>query len=155
MNNQINITYIASTDVNDIKTNIFLFCEKMNEFLTNLKLCHIFTNNYNTHKIYGKSYEDLSDILDTLQEEIVGISKFNLNNFVGCNVLNNLNFKIDFKESDNYIEDYKKIKCTFLSIFLSSEFSTFIENSQPSGIKNLIEEIYSIFNKTDYLLSMC
>jgi hypothetical protein len=155
MNNKIEITYITASNLPNIKSDIFLFCQKLNDFLTCIKLCHIFTNNYNTHKIYGDLYDDLSQNFDKFQEEIVGVSKSNLDTFVNSSILNSLQFFINCKENQNYLEDYKQIKCQFLGIFQTKDFQDFLKLSQPSGINNTLEEIYSSINKADYLLSMC
>ena len=50
------ITYIAAK----VETNgSFVFCQKLNDFLSDLKLCHFFTTNINLHRIFGDLYENL------------------------------------------------------------------------------------------------
>ena len=100
------ITYIAA----NVETNgSFVFCQKLNDFLSDLKLCHLFTTNINLHKIYGDLYETLSDSFDTFQEEIIGLTKNNCNNFLTKEFLDNFCQNRIIESSDDYKNTYFSI----------------------------------------------
>jgi hypothetical protein len=151
MNNQIEITYISAPKTETYNT-LFLFCKKMNDFLTGLKLCHLFTNNYNMHKIYGDTYDQLSSIFDNFQEELIGL--FQNKTFSNENFINSFEFKVLEKENNNYIEEYSQLKCNLINLLTSKELQGIINSSESSGLNNTLEEIFSKINKTDYFLKM-
>ena len=96
-------------------------------------------------------YDTLSEVFDTLEEEVIGLLKSeNVTEFP----LSTLNmWTIDYEESD-YHTTYKILINNLFSILTFSEFQNFVENAPKNGIKNLLEEIYSATNKADYLLKM-
>ena len=47
----------------------------LNRFVSNIKMCHWYANNYDLHIITGDLYNDLVELFDKLQEEIIGTCK--------------------------------------------------------------------------------
>jgi DNA-binding ferritin-like protein len=126
----------------------------LNKVLTTIKMVHWYTEDYNVHKILGNLYESLSDLFDNLQEEIIGTSKQQNKLFP------QINFELDSDNIQNYVpmnginmETYYKSVQILFSVLESSEFNAYIE-SVSSGINNVKEEILTIVNKANYLLSM-
>jgi len=146
------ITYIAAK----VETSgTFTFCQKLNDFLSDLKLCHLFTNNINLHKIYGKLYDSLGDIFDKFQEEIIGLTKTNCNNFLTKEFLDNFCQNRITESSDDYKNSYFSLIDGITNLLNSEELKTFIASQEKSGLNNTLEEIYSSINKANYLISMC
>ena len=126
----------------------------LNKVLTTIKMVHWYTEDYNVHKILGNLYESLSDLFDNLQEEIIGTSKQQNKLFP------QINFELDSDNIHNYVpmnginmETYYKSVQILFSVLESSEFNAYVE-SVSSGINNVKEEILTIVNKANYLLSM-
>jgi DNA-binding ferritin-like protein len=126
----------------------------LNKVLTTIKMVHWYTEDYNVHKILGNLYESLSDLFDNLQEEIIGTSKQQNKLFP------QINFELDSDNIQNYVpmnginmETYYKSVQILFSVLESSEFNAYVE-SVSSGINNVKEEILTIVNKANYLLSM-
>jgi len=146
------ITYIAAK----VETNgSFVFCQKLNDFLSDLKLCHLFTSNINLHKIYGDLYEDLSDLFDTFQEEIIGLTKNNCNNFLTKEFLDNFCQNKIIESSDDYKNTYFSITDGLTNLLNTQELKGFISSQEKSGLNNTLEEIYSSINKANYLIGLC
>ena len=146
------ITYIAAK----VETNgSFVFCQKLNDFLSDLKLCHLFTTNINLHKIYGDLYEDLSDIFDTFQEEIIWLTKNNCNNFLTKEFLDNFCQNRIIESSDDYKNSYFSITDGLTNLLNTQELKGFISSQEKSGLNNTLEEIYSSINKANYLIGLC
>lgn len=120
----------------------------LNQFLSSLKMLHWYTTNYDAHKILGNDYEKLSDIFDSLQEEIIGTCQSSNIPFP-MPVSNNLN-DLDYQ---NIIESYKSITDQLKNNINSLDFNNYLTNVS-SGINNTKEEILSQINKTLYLLSL-
>lgn len=146
------ITYIAAK----VETNgSFVFCQKLNDFLSDLKLCHLFTTNINLHKIYGDLYEALSDIFDKFEEEIIGLTKNNCNNFLSKEFLDNFCQNRIVESSDDYKNTYFSITDSLTNLLNTPELKTFIQSQEKSGLNNTLEEIYSSINKANYLIGLC
>jgi len=146
------ITYIAAK----VETNgSFVFCQKLNDFLSDLKLCHLFTTNINLHKVYGDLYETLSGIFDKFEEEIIGLTKNNCNNFLTKEFLDNFCQNRIIESSDDYKNTYFSITDGLTNLLNTPELKTFIQSQEKSGLNNTLEEIYSSINKANYLISLC
>ena len=146
------ITYIAAK----VESNgSFVFCQKLNDFLSDLKLCHLFTTNINLHKIYGDLYEDLSDIFDKFQEEIIGLTKNNCNNFLTKEFIDNFCQNRIIESSDDYKNTYFSLIDGITNLLNSEELKGFISSQEKSGLNNTLEEIYSSINKANYLIGLC
>ena len=143
----LNVTIIEESPV----FKAFGFCNNLNKILSDIKLCHLFTDNYDSHKIYGELYDTLSNIFDTLEEEVIGLLKSGPITDFPTNTLNI--GTIDYEESD-YYDPFKITINNLFSILTFSEFQNFVENAPKNGIKNILEEIYSAANKAEYLLKM-
>ena len=127
------------------------FGKLLNNILSNIKMLHWYTCDYNVHLILGELYESLSQSFDNIQEEIIGIVKSNNVQFPTFNSNDVILNDID-QESNNvdcFFDYSEKIK----NIFSSVDFNNFL-NSTVSGINNTKEEIISSINKSNYLLSM-
>ena len=148
----LDITYIAAK----VETSgTFTFCQKLNDFLSDLKLCHLFTNNINLHKIYGDLYEDLSDLFDTFQEEIIGLTKIECNTFPSKEFLDNFCQNKITEGSDDYKNSYFSLIDGITNLLNTQELKSFISSQEKSGLNNTLEEVYSSINKANYLISMC
>ena len=146
------ITYIAAK----VETNgSFAFCQKLNDFLSDLKLCHLFTTNINLHKIYGDLYESLSDSFDVLEEEIIGLTKNNCDTFLTKEFLDNFCQNRITETLDDYKNTYFSITDGLTNLFNTPELKTFIQTQEKSGLNNTLEEIYSSINKANYLIGLC
>lgn len=126
----------------------------LNKSLSIIKMTHWYTENYNTHKILGKVYEDLSELFDDLQEEIIGTIKQQQKQFP------QISYTLDFENINNYrafddinMKSYYTATQTIFAVLNSQEFTAYI-NSVTSGINNIKEEIFSTLNKANYLLDM-
>jgi hypothetical protein len=123
--------------------------------LTLLKMIHWYIDDYNSHRIFGKLYDKLNDLTDSLQEEIIGISKINENTLFPKF---NINGFLSVTDSDifcstNLFEIYNSVYLELSGILTSSEFKSFISENR-SGVNNTVEEILSTFNNANYLLSL-
>jgi DNA-binding ferritin-like protein len=141
-----NIEYIVSTDSIDTIT-IFDFCEYLNTVLSNIKMCHLFTDNYNFHKIFDKTYQKLSNIFDSLQEELIEIAfdkNFKINN----------PYKVSFIENCDYYDCYYQSTQDLILSLSSNLDLNFLSTLNHNGVQNIIDEIMSEINKSYYLLKM-
>jgi DNA-binding ferritin-like protein len=127
----------------------------LNKALSKIKMVHWYVMCYNAHKIIGKLYEDLSDLVDKLQEEIIGTSRNQNIIFpqISCNLFE-LEDITQYQTQDKdimscYYDTTQKIQ----NMISSQEFDNYI-NSVSSGLNNTKEEILSAINKTNYLLSL-
>jgi DNA-binding ferritin-like protein len=138
------------------KSNTIEFADFLNKFLSKVKLIHWYTLNFNLHKILNDVYSDLSDSFDSFQEEIIGTSNSQNNQFPIIDVKNTQIFKDDlsmFNNDENMIIFYKNITSELKNILCSVELNNYISNSQ-SGLNNSKEEILNKINKSLYLISM-
>jgi DNA-binding ferritin-like protein len=138
------------------KSNTIEFADFLNKFLSKVKLIHWYTLNFNLHKILNDVYSDLSDSFDSFQEEIIGTSNSQNNQFPIIDVKNTQIFKDDlsiFNNDENMIIFYKNITSELKNILCSVELNNYISNSQ-SGLNNSKEEILNRINKSLYLISM-
>jgi hypothetical protein len=145
---------VASSEMRINESPIFKsfgFCDNINRILSNIKLCHLFTNNYDSHKIYGELYDTLSDLFDTLEEEIIGLLRSGPITEFPVDTVDV--FTTEYDESD-YYRQFKILINELFSILTFSEFQNFVENAPKNGIKNILEEIYSATNKAEYLLRL-
>lgn len=154
--NTIELTAISLTSSEPVVdaspiSNSFGFCNNLHKILSNIKLCHLFTNNYDSHKIYGELYDRLSEVFDTLEEEIIGLLRSGPVADFPSTTLNPVS--IDYEDSD-YYEPFKSVINDLFSTLTFSEFQNFVENAPKNGIGNILEEIYSAANKAEYLLQM-
>jgi DNA-binding ferritin-like protein len=125
-----------------------LFGLLLNNILSNIKMMHWYTDNYNVHKILGEDYDTLSDLFDKIQEEIIGTSKESQIIFpmINSNSLDNIDYT-------NIIESYKNLVTHLKNNLNGLEFNNYL-TSVSTGINNTKEEIISEVNKTLYLLSL-
>lgn len=138
------------------KSNTIEFADFLNKFLSKVKLIHWYTLNFNLHKILNDVYTDLSASFDSFQEEIIGISNSQNNQFPIIDVKNTQIFKDDlsiFNNDENMINFYKNITSELKNILCCVELNNYISNSQ-SGLNNSKEEILNKINKSLYLISM-
>lgn len=153
--NNLEITAIQiSTSIDSKESaieNIFKFCNVLNRILGNLKICHLFTDNYNAHQIYGNLYDSLSINFDKLAEELIGLVKIDPRlDFPLCDpILNDPTF-----ENSDYYQLFQISVNSLYSVLTLNTFLTFVENAPKNGIKNVLEEIYNSINKAGYLLTM-
>lgn len=126
----------------------------LNKILSNIKMIHWYTDNYNVHKITKNFYKNLESLFDQLQEEIIGTSKIGDVLFPSFNniILQSENIE-DYIDQNNLKECYGKNIQVLKAMITSLEFDNYI-NSVSSGLNNIKEEILSEINKTNYLLSM-
>lgn len=149
--NPVEVTYTTvEVSIEKPIDNVYIFCENLNEILSKIKMCHLFTNNYNTHLIYGSLYDSLSDLFDALEEEVIGLS-----NSTPClefpkHLINKI---IVEKDCDCYTS-FKLIVNELYAVLTLKDFQNFVASVAKNGINNTIEEIYSNVNKADYLLNM-
>lgn len=127
----------------------------LNKALTKIKMVHWYVMCYNAHKIIGDLYGDLSELIDTLQEEIIGTSRAQSVPFP--QIATTL-FEIDgitqYQSQDKdimvcYYDTTQKLT----NMLCSQEFNNYL-NSVHSGLNNIKEEILSAINKANYLLSL-
>lgn len=123
-------------------------------FLSDIRMMHWYTLNYNLHSIFGSLYDDLSELIDKLQEEIIGTSRQTGISFPDCNLDKFLQFDINnFKDDESIKFYFNVLQSTLKQLLESPEFISYTK-SVTSGINNTKEEIISLLNKTNYLISM-
>jgi hypothetical protein len=156
MNNNdanVNITFISNQveSTLDSTRNFGIF---LNKSLSIIKMCHWYTEDYNVHKILGKVYDNLSDLFDSLQEEIIGTVKQQGKPFPEIFI------EIDLENIQNYrhmndinMQSYYKASQSIIAALTSQEVTSYVL-SVVSGINNTKEEIISTLNNSNYLLSM-
>lgn len=127
----------------------------LNKALTKLKMIHWYVMCYNTHKIIGNLYEDLTDLIDTLQEEIIGTSRNQNKQFPQINPgLFETDDISHYQTTDRDImECYYDTTKKLVDMFSNQEFNNYVA-SVSSGLNNTKEEIISRVNKANYLLSL-
>jgi len=121
------------------------FCQNLNVFLGEIKICHLFTTNYNSHIIWGNLYDTLSDKFDTIEEEVIGI----LRNDINLSITESPLIAIDSTDI-NALFGLVVIELRNLLDSLEHDLESFPKN----GIRNTIEEIYTEINKSIYLLEL-
>jgi hypothetical protein len=144
----IKITYDGR---NDSISKLYEYCTNLNKILSNIKLCHLFTKNYNTHIIYGNLYDELSDLFDKLQEELIG-----LHNVVNSTPFPFIEFVpagVDYDSTD-WMDVFKQTINNLYALLLDDSFVEYLSTLSKNGINNTIDEIYSKINRADYLLNM-
>lgn len=151
------IQIIQSTETNDShpESQTQYFGTILNRVLSNIKMSHWYIKNYNKHQIFGDLYNDLADLFDTLQEEIIGVSRLGFENFPEFD----RDSTFHDEELQYYVDDKSIIEhyiCTYNSlilVLLSPEFESYVQGVK-SGILNTRDEIISRLNKTNYLLNI-
>jgi DNA-binding ferritin-like protein len=138
------------------KNNTIEFAVFLNSFLNKVKMLHWYTLNFDLHKILNKTYDNLNENFDKLQEEIIGTSnmyesKFPIFDFKSTQIL--VDDYLFLNSDKDIISFYKKITLEFKNILNSIEFNNYISSVQ-SGINNTKEDIMSEINKSLYLISM-
>ena len=127
----------------------------LNKALTKIKMIHWYVMCYNAHKIIGNLYESLADLIDKLQEEIIGTSRIQNIQFPQ---ISSALFEID-DISHYQTEDKDIMNCYYdttqklTNTVNSQEFNNYL-NSVSSGLNNTKEEIITSINKANYLLSL-
>jgi DNA-binding ferritin-like protein len=133
------------------------FAEYLNKFLSNVKLLHWYTLNYDIHKILNDLYDELSEHFDKLQEEIIGLDRKKTRDFPNINLKNlkisNIDIETQLSNDIHIMQCYKVISSEFKNIICGLDISSYISNSQ-SGLNNTKEDILSEINKSLYLLDM-
>lgn len=125
----------------------------LNKIILSVKMMHWYVQDYNAHHILGKLYDGLSDLFDTLQEEIIGITKSKNKQFPNLNCLLEFeNFEL-YKDNQAILNNFYNISDTLKNILSSLEFNGYVDTTQ-SGINNTKEEIISLLNKTEYLIGL-
>jgi DNA-binding ferritin-like protein len=147
---------INQTDTIQYQSPTKNFGNLLNKSLSNIKMLHWYTTNYNVHIILGELYDSLSDSFDKLQEEIIGTSDT-------CDVTfplfsvditdEGINSAIGDGEYENILVVYAEIQKMLKGILCSDEFKQYVDNV-TSGLNNTKEEIISALNKASYLLLM-
>ena len=148
--NDIEIVVVKLPEDENCLQTVYNFCEHLNSILSGIRLCHVFTNNYSTHTIYGALYGALSNDFDSLMEEVVGLYKSDKSLVFPEN---SIVVPVVDCESDCY-DSFKLIVNELYSILTLNDFTDFVDNAPKNGINNKLEEIFSEINKADYLLSM-
>jgi len=148
------IQIIQTTELNS-ESKTQKFATILNRILSNIKMIHWYIKDYNKHQIFGDLYTDLSDLFDSLQEEIIGTQRDKDLDFP--------EFDRDstFRDEDfqNYLDDKSMVDYYFttydniINVLLSYEFENYVKNSK-SGILNTRDEIITRFNKTNYLINL-
>lgn len=133
-----------------------LFGLALNKALVKLKMIHWYVLDYNAHRIIGDLYESLSDLIDKLQEEIIGTVRVQNKTFpqINCNlfVLDEIN---QYKPQDSdMVATYYETVNNLSNLLCSQEFVNYI-NSGSMGLNNTKDEILTSINKANYLLSLC
>ena len=125
----------------------------LNKITLSIKMMHWYVLDYNAHKILGNLYDDISDLFDTLQEEIIGTSKSHGVLFPKFNlIINSEDFQI-YKNNEIILENFYKVSGDLKNLLNSSDFTVYV-SSVTSGINNTKEEIVSLLNKTEYLIGL-
>ena len=155
---EIEITKIsANLDTVDLRP-IINFANLLNNILTNVRMCHWYTTNFNVHNITGDLYNSLNLLADQLQEEIIGSVKSSNILFPLFNTSEGVS---DFSdEEDCNIKEHGEVERVIFyiklltTILTSLPFQHYIEDCGPNGIKNTVDEIISQINKFLYLNDM-
>lgn len=127
------------------------FGSLLNSIISNVKMMHWYTNDYNMHLIFGNLYDNLNDLFDKFQEEIIGLSKCSKEQFPEFQ-LNNFDNN-QYTNDEAIMDSYVALEIFLKQILTSFELDSYIKNV-TSGLNNTKEEIISTLNKTNYLLSM-
>lgn len=147
------ITVVTSDIVHSLDPTRY-FGLSLLRFLSNIRMLHWYSTDFNVHEILGSLYSDLDGLFDSLQEEIVGTSKSSQVLFPSFSPdtfeLNLQDYQCDCQ---THLDSYYMSATKLVAILESREFSNYID-STSSGINNIKEEIISRLNKTNYLLSM-
>lgn len=126
----------------------------LNTVLTSIKMMHWYTNDYNCHQIFGDLYKELDKHFDSLQEEIIGTSKYNKITFPLINSqYSNISDVRLYQNNEAIFSLYKEISTQLQNYLCNLEFTNYV-NSVTSGINNIKEEILSEINKANYLFSL-
>lgn len=142
------------------KANLIQFVSHLNQIHSNFVSIHTLTENYEYHKIFGDLKDSLFDLLDTLQEEIIGIVKSCDYSLSVLPVIDVDSLSIDVYQtfSDDVfdsLDSYKYNVNLLYSLITSVHMKEFLESCPTkNGIDNTLQEIYSLINKSDYLLKM-
>ena len=72
--NTISVAVVKQQTINNLDS-VRTFGVFLTKSLSMLRMTHWFTNDYNSHVIIGNLYDDLSELFDTLMEEIIGTTK--------------------------------------------------------------------------------
>jgi DNA-binding ferritin-like protein len=133
-----------------------LFGLALNKALIKIKMIHWYVLDYNVHRIIGKLYEELNNLIDQLQEEIIGSVRILNKVFpqINCNlfVIDEIN-EYTPRDSD-MISIYYDTVNNLSNVLCSQEFVNYA-NSGTIGLNNTKDEILTAINKTNYLLSLC
>jgi DNA-binding ferritin-like protein len=127
----------------------------LNKALTKIKMIHWYVMHYNTHKIIGNLYEDLTDLVDKLQEEIIGTSRNQNKMFpqINANLFEMENIAEYQTENQDIMACYYDTVQKLTNMLSSQEFNNYI-SSVISGLNNTKEDMLSTINKANYLLSL-
>lgn len=149
---EIEIIKVQTLDTSEDSTRHFGILLK--KIQASIHMLHWYAGNYNVHKILGKLYEELDELFDKLQEEIIGTAKIQgsvFPSFTDNLDIDELNSSI--KTPEEVIGYYKKINDLVQETLTSLEFNNYV-TTVKSGITNTKEDIITLFNRTNYLLSM-
>jgi DNA-binding ferritin-like protein len=151
MNVSIISQQVTITRTLDGTRNLGLF---LNDLVAVIKMLHWYTNDYNFHKITDKLYKNLADLIDSLMEELIQITRqenlnLNLNlpdlqTFKKCDYYNT--------ENENFVDKITNV------LFILSETLNCVEiqevfKNPKSGLQNTKDEILTQINQTLYLLN--
>ena len=157
---EIEITKIsANLDTVDLRPTIN-FANLLNNILSNVRMCHWYTTNFNIHNITGDLYNSLNLLIDQLQEEIIGSVKSANILFPLFNTSEGVSNFSDGEDCGCDISEYGDVGrvifyIKLLSTILTSlPFQHYIEDCGPNGIKNTVDGIISQINKFLYLNDM-
>jgi hypothetical protein len=110
------------------------------ELQQQLRILHWQTKSYAKHNAYGKTYDELSDLIDEFVEICMGKH--------GRFELSNGNIEL-FDIKNMSLQDFIDSAVEFL-ISLSNEYSTEID----TDLLNIRDEMLGQFNKLKYLLTL-
>lgn len=149
------IQIISTAPINSSLDSTREFGVMLTKILSVIRMVHWYAADYNSHVILGELYESLENLFDKLQEEIIGTSKLQDQQFPSFGPTSlDLDCIDQYRsENNNVIETYNKVYQITVDVLSSQEFSAYISNVQ-SGINNTKEDILSSFNKANYLLSL-
>ena len=109
-----------------------------------IKIYHWQTSKYSTHKALDFLFDELNNKIDQLVETYIGkYTRFNLQNNAVIQ-LKNLN-----NNTQQIIKDIQNCNKTLLKLR-----DKHLAKSEDSDISNILDEIFGIFNKTVYLLTL-
>lgn len=116
------------------------FIEYVLTFLSQVRVIHWQTNNYVVHKVFGKLYDDLNDLFDDIVEGMMGkYERFVIND----------KLEIELKdEQDINLNIFLDKNVKILNSFKNDLFD------ECDDIKNIIDEIVAMLNKTKYLITL-